>query len=165
MNRFPDHRRLFDDALADDAPANFRDAQLKQTLRGARRRRRWRQTRRGMGALVLIGVAALLLPFFKPHQSPTLPALTSGFETVRTRPLPPGALVTTRPLSTEQLITSATATTVCQTPAAGTEYQEVNDDELVALALPRPAVLLHFGDHEARLIFIDPGNQNRFRAN
>src|ERR1039457_506831 len=61
MNHETDNEQLLADVLAEAAPTDFREALLGETLRLARRRRRWRQTRRAAALLVALGLLAVLV--------------------------------------------------------------------------------------------------------
>src|ERR1039458_2995339 len=58
MNDRSDQRPLLDDVLAEASPPDFRAALLGETLRRARQRRRWRQTRRAAGVLTVLFFSA-----------------------------------------------------------------------------------------------------------
>jgi hypothetical protein len=128
MNRPTNHERLFDDALADEAPAGFRDALLGETLRLARHRRRWRQARRGAGILAALCLLAVLARPLMRHQPARPPAIGGGpsCELIYTQPLPAGVQVTTEPLSPERLAVSTSTVNQIRTGDIVVDLQ-VND--------------------------------------
>ena len=167
MNPEPDHEPLLADVLAEDAPADFREAMLGETLRLVRRRRRWRQTRRAAILLVTLGLFAFLVgQNFPPHpRSPTPVAKMKdkSYEQVRTQPLPAAAVVATRPLPDDQSTTSVATAEIVQT-STGT-FRVITDDELLALVSPRPAALVRLGPDSERLIFANPDDEKGFPVN
>ena len=107
MNDPRHNERLLADVLGEGISADFREGLLNETLRLARRRRRFRQARRAASALaVLVGLGLLVWHQFPSNLGPTgLPA--KPYALVRTQPLPPAAWVATRPLSPANLVASA----------------------------------------------------------
>ena len=149
----PGHNEHFlSDVLSEGIPADFREGLLNQTLRLARRRRRFRQVRRSASALAVLGGLGLLVWQRLPSTlRPTgLPA--KPYALIRTQPLPPAAWVATKPLSTANVVASATTGNIIVTAKAGVPVREINDDELLAL-VPEPAALVRFGPHSAELVF------------
>jgi hypothetical protein len=164
MNHLPDNERLLHDVLADESSAGFREALLGETLRLARRRRRWRQVRRISGPLALVAVvAALVLRNLLPRTSAPAPA--KSYQLVHSRPFPAELIVTTQPVPAGQVVASLPAADIVRTTPPQSGYQEIGDDELLALAAPRPAALVRYGPHEAALIFIEPVDQEPPRSN
>jgi hypothetical protein len=163
MNLRADHERLFADALADEAPAGFREALLSQTLRHARARRRWRQVRRGATALAGVVLLAVLMRLILPQ--PPLAVPVAGCEIIHTRPLPAAAFVNTVPLQPNQLVAPVATVGVIHTDLAVVTYREIGDGELLALVAPRPAVLVGCGPHCAQLIFVNPDDEKGFPVN
>jgi hypothetical protein len=167
MNPKPDNEQLLADVLSEAVPADFREALLGETLRLARRRRRWRQTRRAAALLVALGLLAVLVRQNFPPQPlvpmPVAKAKVKSYELVRTQPLSAGAIVVTRPLSTGQLLASGATTEMVQTSSGN--FRVINDDELLALVASRPAALVRLGPHSERLIFADPDDERGFPVN
>jgi hypothetical protein len=167
MNPEPDNEQLLADVLSEAVPADFREALLGETLRLARRRRRWRQTRRAAALLVALGLLAVLVRQNFPPQPlvpmPVAKAKVKSYELVRTQPLSAGAIVVTRPLSTGQLLASGATTEMVQTSSGN--FRVINDDELLALVASRPAALVRLGPHSERLIFADPDDERGFPVN
>ena len=154
MNRRTDNDRLFADALADAGPSGFRESTLGETLRLARRRRQFRQVRRGGIAL---GIALLLAISFRPRtasQRAKTGNTPPGYTLVETQPLPANAIVETKPF-TGAIVVSAPTASVITTAQAGDGLRELTDDELLALA-PAHAALIRLGPHSAELVFEDP---------
>jgi hypothetical protein len=164
MNRRTEHERLFSDALAEDAPAEFREALLGETLRHVRRRRRWRRTRHGVLVVALVSLLAFLArPNLRRHPSAT--PLAAGCPTVRTQPLPAGAIVATESLSPGRLVASLATVNVTRTTLGAGDYHEIGDAELLALVAPRPAALVGCGPQCKQLIFLNPEDENGFPVN
>lgn len=163
MNDPADNERLLTDVLADEA--GFREALFSETVRLARRRRRLRQARRATAAVaVLVGLAALVWQSLPPRG--VVPQLTGKpYVVVRTQPLPETALVTTRRLSADRLVASVATASIVATPANSGQFQEIGDDELLALAAPRPVVLVRLGPHSEELVFVNPEDQKGFPLN
>src|SRR5439155_24011505 len=137
-----DKEHLLNDVLAEDGADGFREALFNQTIFLARRRRRFRRIRRTASVLAIIGGLAVLiwrslpLPVDKPGTRP------AGYEIVQSRPLPPTALVTTQPLSIEEVVVTVANASFVTTTADRGEFREISDDDLLALAGPRPAALV-----------------------
>jgi hypothetical protein len=167
MNPEPDNEQLLADVLSEAVPADFREALLGETLRLARRRRRWWQTRRAAALLVALGLLAVLVRQNFPPQPlvpmPVAKAKVKGYELVRTQPLSAGAIVVTRPLSTDQLVASVATAEMLQTSSGN--FRVINDDELLALVASRPAALVRLSPHSERLIFADPDDERGFPVN
>jgi hypothetical protein len=163
MNDPADNERLLTDVLADEA--GFRETLFSETLRLARRRRRMRQARRTAAAVVVLaGLAALVWQSLPPRG--TVPQTTGKlYIVVHTRPLPEAALVTTRPFSADRLVASVATTSIVTTPAASGQFREIGDDELLALAAPRPVVLIRLGPHLEELVFVNSEDQKGFPLN
>lgn len=165
MNRRPDDDPLLSDVLSEGSPVEFREALLDQTLRHARRRRQLRQTRRAASVFAVFGLIALLAwRILSPHSATRLVRSTdTGYQLVRTQPLPPNMVTTTRPLA-GQFLAARIAVPVIET-ARDRGFRVIDDDELLALVAPRPAALVRFGPGEELLIFANPEDERGFRLN
>jgi hypothetical protein len=151
----PGHNEPFlSDVLREGIPADFREGLLNQTLRLARRRRRFRQGRRAASALAVVVGLGLLVWQRLPSNLRSTGFPAKPYTIVRTQPLPPAAWVATRPLSPANLVASAMTGNIIVTAKAGVPVREINDDELLAL-VPEPAALVRFGPHSAELVFVD----------
>jgi hypothetical protein len=161
MNLPPENERLLNDLLAEGAPADFRQGLLGQTLNLARRRRRWRQTRRAATALaVLVGLAVLWWRAAPRHESAPAPvAAQPGVVRVQTSRLPARALTHTLPLPAELQVTSVATVPVVSTLPSSGRFQELSDNELLALVAPKPAALVWRGPHSAELVFMSPDDR------
>jgi hypothetical protein len=146
MNHSPDHRHLLAEVLADTSPAGFREALLGETLRLARRRRQWRQARRGAAVIAVLALA--LGGVWWKLSWPPKAKPTASYLLVRTQPLSPAQIVTTQPLSPGQLVLTVSG-----------GFREIGDDELLSLVAPQVAALVRRGPHEAELIFVKPGDE------
>lgn len=154
MNDRRQNERFLNDVLSEGISADFREGLLNQTLRLARRLRRFRQARRAATALaVVVGLGLVVWQRLPSNLRPTgIPA--KPYTVVRTQPLPASAWVATMPLSPAHLVVSASTVNMVVTAKAGVPVREISDDELLALA-PRHAALVRFGPHSAELVLVD----------
>jgi hypothetical protein len=159
MTRQTDNERLLADVMADESDTAFHEALLGKTLRLARRRRRFRQTRRaGMAFAVLIGLAVLVWQCFPPPV--VSPASNRGkYAIIRTVPLPATSIVTTRSLPADRLIASVTTANTIETLPDARLFREISDDELLAMIAPKVAALVRLGPHKAELVVLEPAAQ------
>ena len=162
MNQPVDNEHLLADVLAEAAPAGFREALLGETLRLARRRRLVWQARRTITVLAVAGVLAILVWRNLPPRPAVGPAPVTGCQIIHTRPLPVGNIVTTLPLPAGQLVVSVPTAEIILTSADSGGFRRIGDDELLALAAPRPAVLVRLGPNSEELIFVDAAEQTAF---
>jgi hypothetical protein len=148
------NERLLSDVLGEGAGDGFREALLRETLRQAGRRRRMRQGRRiGLALAAVMGLGVLAWWFFPAGGRSA--RLGRPYRIVRTAPLSPGAWVETKPLGAgRQVATAGTAVAVVTSQKSGL-VRQLSDEDLLALALPRPAVLVRRGPHSAELVFTD----------
>jgi len=160
MTRRTDNERLLTDVIAGESDAAFHEALLGETLRLARRRRRFRQTRHVVVVVAVIsGLAALVWQSLPPGV--VTPELGHGSYTlIHTQPLPASSLVTTRPLSADLLVASATTANVIETLPDSGLFREIGDDELLAMLAPRVAALIRHGPHNAELIVLEPAGRD-----
>lgn len=158
MNEPGHNERLLSDVLSEGVAAEFREGLLNQTLRLARRHRRFRQARRAATALAVVAGAGLLVW----RHSPPGPGLASlpnrPYTLVRTQPLPVNAWVVTKPLAPANLIASARTGSIVVTAKTGVPVRVISDDELLALA-PKPAALVRYGPHSAELVLVNLARQ------
>ena len=70
-------------------------------------------------------------------------------------PFDPAAVVCTQPMATKLVVSSTPSVYVVHTRPRGEGFRLINDDELLALAAPRPAVLMRLGPSSQMLIFAD----------
>jgi len=159
MNQRTDKESLLADVLAEESRGEFSAALLGETLRHARRRRRWRQMRRVSGALALLVIAGF--GFWQVATRPIGQEETArlqkpppAFHLVISEPLAIGQVVTTRSLPLEQQSVAPSKTAVVHTRDG--EFREVGDDELLALASPQIVALVRRGPHAAELVFVLP---------
>jgi hypothetical protein len=158
MNRPTDNEQLFTDALADAGPAGFREHLLGETLRLARRRRQFRQMRRGAVAVGIIILLALwLMPRNASHRTATEAAVET-YQLIETQPLSVSEIVVTQPFA-GQIVASIPTTSVITTAESGDGLRELTDDELLALA-PAPAALVRLGPHSAELVLANQSNSD-----
>ena len=159
MNRPTDHEHLLADVLAGEDGAGFREALLSETLRRARRRRHFRQARRAaVGVVVFVGLC-LLVWHRLPRQVKSPEAMQQNYVVIHSQPLPAAARVMTRPLAVDQRVASFTNVQRVQTAQGVGQFREIDDDELLALAGPKPAALVRLGPHTAELIVLNSTDQ------
>jgi hypothetical protein len=151
----PGHNEhLLRDVLSEGISADFREGLLKQTLRLARRGRRFREARRTASALAVVVGLGLLVWHRLPSNLRSIGFPAKPYTIVRTHPLPPAAWVATRPISPATLVASAKTGNTVVTANTGVSVRELNDDELLTLA-PKPAALIRFGPHSVELVLVD----------
>ena len=152
---------LLDDVLSEAAPADFERALLDGTLRAVRRRRRMRQCSRGLAAAgVFAGIALAVWNALLPTTPVKLarPAL----HIVSSQPLPASMVTRTKPDSVVVVTSSLTTFVMVETGAIKDPFQEINDEQLLALAGRRPVALVRQGPHQAELLFLNPEDTNGF---
>ena|SRR6266550_43032 len=165
MNRPTDHEHLLADVLAGEDGAGFREALLSETLRLTRRRRHFRQARRAVPVVAVIVGLCWLLWHSLPRPGKLPEAKQQNYAVVHSQPLPADALVTTRPLANDRLVASLTNVQRVQSAQGGGQFREIDDDELLALAEPKPAALVRLGPHTAELIVLNSTDQEAPPAN
>jgi hypothetical protein len=152
---------LLDDVLSETAPADFEHALLDGTLRAVRRRRRIRQGSRGLAAVgvfaaIAVAVWNALLP------APSVNLVPPTMHIVSSQPLPASMVVATKPDGAVVVTASPTTFVVVETGAIKDPFQEINDEQLLALAGGRPVALVRQGSHQAELLFLNPEDTNGF---
>jgi len=152
---------LLDDVLAETAPAHFERALLDGTLRAVRRQRRMRQCNRGLAAVGVFAAIALavwnaLLP------STSVKFVRPALHIVSSQPLPASMVVGTKPGSVVVVTSSPTTFVMVETGSIQDPFQEINDEQLLALAAGRPAALVRQRPHQAELLFLNPEDTNGF---
>lgn len=157
MNDPREIERLLADVLGEGV--GFRDGLLHETLRRARRRRRFRQARRAAPVLGLAIVLGVLAWRFFPAGPGPLHAPARPYEIVHTRPLAPAACAGTKPMAPGCVVASVTTADMVSTAAASGRVREISDEDLLALAAPKAVVLVRLGPHSAELIFPDPADR------
>jgi len=159
MNDSQDQEKLLNDVLGEETAPGFREALLHQTLRLARRRRRFRQVRKaGLGLVALAILAFGVLRNLPPGSKSVEPR--KPYLLVRTQPLSESAIVRSRALAPGRLVASSPTRNVVSTTAeAANELRELTDDELLLLA--GPAVLVRQGPHSAELVFVNSAGPER----
>jgi hypothetical protein len=79
-----------------------------------------------------------------------------SYALVRTAPLSPSAIVATQAFRGGRVMTSFGRVAVVWTAPGGQQLRTIDDDTLLALVAPRPAVLVRLGTGPAKLIFAKP---------
>ncbi len=148
-----EYERLLADVLDEGVSADFRDGLLDQTLRLARRRKRFREVRAAAATLAVLAGLGVLVWHLLPSNpvSPTVPV--KPYTIVRTQPLPPPCWVVSKPLAPASIVASVRTGSVVVTATAKVPVRELNDDELLAI-VPKPAALVRCGPHCAELVFV-----------
>ena len=159
MNQQNDNERLLADVLTGEDVAGFREALFSETLRRARRRRHFRQARQAVPAMAVMVGLCLWVWHSLPRPVKLPEAKQQNYAVVHSQPLPAAALVLTRPLAIDQRAASFTKVQRVQTAQGGGQFREIDDDELLALAEPKPAALVRLGPHDAELIVLNATNQ------
>jgi hypothetical protein len=152
---------LLDDVLTEAAPSDFERALLDGTLRAVRRRRRSRRASRGLAvagvfAAIALAVWNALLPTTPVH------LVRPVLHIVKSHPLPASIVVGTRPGSVVVVTSSPTTIVMVETGFIKDPVQEINDEQLLALAVGRPVALVRQGQHQAELLFLNPEDKNGF---
>jgi len=164
MNDPVRNERLLADVLSEGISAEFREGMLSETLRLARRRRRFRQVRNAASALALLAALGLLV--WQPVRSGRGPSALPArrYALVGTQPLPQAAWVRTKRFPASSILASVRIQNVVVTASAGVRVRELNDDELLAL-VPKPAALVRFGPHTAELVFVSAEDREELLRN
>lgn len=153
-----DKDALLRDVFAEELPADFNAALLAGTLHAACTKRRNRRLRNTVGALALVSLAATLIWNLQPQsrQLAEEPAITRMHcPVIASQSLPPTALVTNRAFPLMVTIGSQTFVTVISSATEPPLFRTIDDAQLLALAGPRPALLVRVGPSEQALIFPD----------
>ena len=154
MSEDGQNRQLLIEVLSEDRTLELREALLGETLRLARRRRRFRQAQRG-AAFVVVVLAGLWLVWRRPPGK--LPETSSprSYSLVRTEPMARSAVVETSTFSADRIVVSAPNAGLISTVSSEPILHEIGDADLLALAAPRAAVLVRLGPHSAELVFAE----------
>jgi len=135
-------------------------ALLDDTLRHVRGRRRRRLLVRTVPLMLVVG----LVYFFYPSRRATETPAHVAVGRVATQPLISASLVRTQPLADEFLVTTMPCAFIVHT-RLGEGFRFIDDEELMALAVPRPAVLLRLGPDSQTLIFAEEKDSNNLQPN
>ncbi|HEU5125796.1 MAG TPA: hypothetical protein VFW05_17225 [Verrucomicrobiae bacterium] len=153
---------LLDDLLDETAPSNFRATVLAETLRHARRRKQARRLNAILAAIAVVGL--LTFSMWNPPQNKTAvrPDSTSRLKIVESRPLNPGQVVITKAGSVRTVDSLDTTVAIVETDPSRRNFDEINDQQLLALAAGRPIAFLHPGSDREELILLNPADRNGF---
>jgi hypothetical protein len=157
MNNASERDQLLGDVLSEGGSGEFREAMLAETLRLARRRRVYRRARSISAVLALLAVGAFFGRREWPAESRFVPQAPENFVLVRTQPLAAEAVIRTRPLDQAQCIASFSGAPTVGT--ARSAFHVIGDRELLALASPRPAILIRSGPSSEELEFANAEDQ------
>ena len=162
MNESSEHEDLLLDVLAEESEPGFREALLGQTLKLVRRRRRFRTAWRATSTITAFAGLVLLVGRFLPAPPPISPQPSAKpYVLIRTQPLPPGAVVQTSPQHFPNLVNSHDVEIIL-TSSAAHEFRDLDDDQLLELAVPSSVILVRYGPHTAELVFVDPEAREAF---
>lgn len=164
MNDPAHNERLLADVLGEGVSADLRESLLSETIRLARRRRRFRQVRGATSVLAVLAGLGLLIWHQVPSDRAPAALPVKPYTLVRSQPLPPAAWVRTGPLSPASIVASTSTVNIIATAGASSPIREINDDELLAL-LPKPAALVRFGPHSAELGFVNQADRDELLRN
>jgi hypothetical protein len=164
MNNRIDQETLLAEVFAEGSPADFRAAMLTETLRLARRRRHFRQFRRGLGVFAVMSLLAVFVAqqFSRPTVISRLQAkkiAMPNYELVLTQPLPASMLVVTHSFSMPGPFESVPKIVEITTASGG--FHLISDNELLALLADKPAVLIRTGPHSEELVFANPEDEKK----
>jgi hypothetical protein len=163
MSRSPDPEDLLAAVLAEAEPPDFRATLLDATLQLVRRRRRVRQVRRA----ALIAAPLLVAGIFAWRWTPSaavpsapaaaglIPPVAASYALIHTRPLPVENITHTQALDPSNRVTSLATVAIMHTPPDDRTVRIIGDEELLALAAPRPAALIRVGPQAQELVFAD----------
>lgn len=161
MNKPSDRNQLLNDVLLESRADDFREALLDETLRHARGRRRTRLLLRAAPLVLVVGLVWFFYPVRRVAETPVHIAV----ERVCTQPLASTSSVWTQPLAAEFVVTTTPCAYVVRTRSEGEGFRLIGDEELMALAAPRPAVLMRLGPTSQTLIFADGKDEDNRRPN
>ncbi len=157
---------LLNDVLNEAASPDYRAAVLSGTLHEARRRQSTRHRLRVAlaGACVLAVAGIALWQHGRPL--PIGPAVTQlpGLVVVHTAPLDPKLVVETRPGSVNVVQSAGATYALVETGDGRGLFQEINDDQLLALLSGHPAVLVRRGPGQSELVFVNPEDAHGWRV-
>ena len=157
MSETTRNEQLLKDVLSEDRAGALQEALLGQTLRLARRRRRFRRAR--PVAVVLAVLTAGLWIVWRPPTGKLLETNNPRpYALIRTQPLPQSCVVESTTFPAAQVVSSAPNAPLVTTDNSEPPLPEINDADLLALA-PRPAVLIRLGPHSAELVLAPPDSQ------
>jgi hypothetical protein len=165
MNQPRDKERLLADVLADESAAGFRETLLSEPLGLVRRRRRARQAWRAAWGLALVAALGVLVWRSLPPTAVAPGTEGRGYAVVVSRPLPPTALVVTRPFAADRIHAPVGNTQIVQTASSRESVREIDDIELLELVAPKPAALVRLAPHSAELVFINPADEEELFQN
>ena len=161
MNNHQENEALLREVLGESSFASRREALLENTLSQVRRRRRLRQLRRGACALGLALVAVVLLLNLRRHSSvETRLAPPKPYLLVETQPLSPSVLVDSKSVSPVSFVPTVPTSEIVTTAAGRIHPEVVNDEALLAMAAPNPAVLVRRGNGQAELVFVNSDEES-----
>ena len=85
-----------------------------------------------------------------------------ALQIVSSKPLPASLVVATKPDSVVVVTSSPATFVVVETGAIKDPFEEIDDEQLLALAGGHPVALVRQGPHQAELLFLNPEDKNGF---
>lgn len=149
---------LLMDALAETTPVEFRAAVLQDALRCAHRRRNVRTLRRISAGVGVFVVAVILV--WRGVVPPDARWHDRAYALVKTGELPSIQPVSTTPGAVTLVRDAPTDVAVVRTETTRPGFHVITDEQLLALAAPNRAVLVHVAPHESQLIFADAAERS-----
>lgn len=162
MKHVPDPDPLLADVFAESETDGFRAILLATTLSKVRRRRRARIAGRTAVPLLVMAIGWFLAA--EMRRVFTVDELGQGvasYALVHTEALGSDAIVRTRQIDADRLVQTMRFAAVVQTNPS---VRFIDDAELLALAGPRPAVLVRLGPDSQALIFGDEAEADGSRV-
>lgn len=163
--------RLLDEILAESASAGFDRSMLQQMVRVARQRQRVRRFRQGLLVVAVLGALSLWWwhpRINKPVQAVKMvtpaPVLERSVALVLTQPLTPDMVVPAATSMVRFVATSRSAIALVSTRPADELFQQLDDNQLLALLKDKPVALVRYGPHEASLVMPEALLQEGFRV-
>jgi Sec-independent protein secretion pathway component TatC len=161
--------QLLNDILTDTASAESDQSMLRQMVQEARRRQHVRRLRQAL--LVLSAVGAVLI-WLRPRERPATVQTAKEIQAtlraapavvyVETQPLPPSMVADTQTAPVAMVPTASPSITLVATRPANELFQQLDDDQLLALVASQPVALIRYGPHEAALVIPDEILQQGF---
>lgn len=141
---------LLNDVIREGDYGEFRERLAKQVRRAARLNR-WRHTRKWMAVAAAIAFIPFLIPTEKPLPTPAPLAKVETVPYLKTIPLKPEQILTTRSAAHITIQTDHTR-----------KFPSISDNELLSIFPRRRTALIASSAHEKRLLFLNPKDATRF---
>jgi len=156
------HNPLLDDVLTEGVSPEFRNELLERTLHQLRRRKHVRQFNRTLLAATLtFGVLLAVWKSYFRASHPTRSELPT-LDVVTSHPVAPSMIVETGIGAVSLISSSDTDLAVVHSQSGDGLFQEINDQELLALFAGRPVALVREALGRAELLFLNPEDAQGF---